>query len=76
MVEAATRVGRSPALHRFADPIADRRGVKIARVALARRLLTLAFYALRDPEGCRAYPPLRRSSRSTPARSATVMASV
>ena len=34
----------------------ERRGSKIARVALARRLLTLAFYALRD-EGCRAYPP-------------------
>jgi transposase len=75
MVEAATNVGRAPALHAFADPIAERRGRKIARVALARRLLTLAFYALRDPDGCRAYPPLRRSSRSLQARSLPVMAS-
>lgn len=72
MVEAAARIGRAPSLHRFADPIEARRGSKIARVALARRLLTLAFYALRDPDGCRAYPPVRRSSRtsrSLPARS-------
>jgi transposase len=75
MVEAAAKVGRAPALHAFAAPIAERRGVKIARVALARRLLTLAFYALRDPDGCRAYPPVRRSSRPVPARSASVMAS-
>jgi len=75
MVEAATRVGAAPSLHRFADPIERRRGSKIARVALARRLLTVAFYALRDPDGCRAYPPLRRSSRSLPARSTRVMAS-
>lgn len=75
MVEAAAKVGRASDLHAFADPIADRRGAKIARVALARRLLTLAFYALRDADGCRAYPPLRRSSHSTPARSTTVMAS-
>jgi transposase len=75
MVEAAARVGRAPDLHGFADPIADRRGSKIARVALARRLLTLAFYALRDPEGCRAYPPLHRSSHSVRARSLRVMAS-
>lgn len=76
MVEAATRVGRAPALHRFVDPIEYRRGTKIARVALARRLLTLAYYALRDPDGCHAYPPLRRSSRSPEARSPRVMASL
>lgn len=75
MVEAAARVGGAPGLHRFADPIERRRGGKIARVALARRLLTLAFYALRDPDGCRAYPPLHRSSRSLPARSSGAMAS-
>jgi len=69
MVEAATRIGRAPSLHRFADPIEHRRGNKIARVALARRLLTLALCALRDPDGCRAYPPLQRTSRSLPARS-------
>jgi len=75
MVEAAARIGRTPSLHRFADPIDARRGNKIARVALARRLLTLACYALRDPDGCRAYPPLHRTSRSLPARSSVVMAS-
>jgi hypothetical protein len=36
--------------------IEKRRGTKIARVALARRLLTLANYALRDEGGCRAFP--------------------
>jgi transposase len=75
MVEAAAHVGRAPTLHAFADPIAERRGHKIARIALARRLLTLAFYALRDPDGCRAYPPLRRSSRSLQVRSPVDMAS-
>ena len=78
MVEAATKIGssRSAKLHRFADPIADRRGSKIARVALARRILTLAFYALRDERGCRDYPPLPRPSRRpVTARSRVVMAS-
>ena len=75
MVEAAARAGAAPGLRAFADPIAARRGNRIARVALARRLLTLAFYALRDPAGCRAYPPLRRSTRPVQARSANVMAS-
>ena len=75
MVEAATKAGRAPGLQQFADPIARRRGVKIARVALARRLLTLAFYAVRDPEGCRAYPPVHRSSHLVTARSRVVMAS-
>jgi hypothetical protein len=36
--------------------VARRRGVKIARVAIARRLLTLAFSALRGDTGCRSYP--------------------
>jgi len=76
MVEAATlHAPRDPALRRFFSPIEERRGTKIARVALARRLLTLVFYALRDPDGCRAYPPLRRPSRSTTARSPFGMAS-
>jgi len=55
MVEDAQRV-RHPALVRFFEGIASRRGKKIARVALARRLLTLCFYALRDPAGCKAFP--------------------
>jgi hypothetical protein len=75
MVEAAARVGRAPDLHGLADPIVHRRGAKIARVDLARRLLTLAFYAIRDPEGCRAYLPMHRSSRSVQARSTVVTAS-
>ncbi len=78
MVEAATKIGtsRSAQLHRFADPIAERRGTKIARVALARRLLVLAFYALRDERGCREYPALPRPSRRpVTARSLGCMAS-
>jgi transposase len=78
MVEAATKIGtiRAAKLHRFADPIAERRGTKIARVALARRLLTLAFYALRDERGCRDYPALPHPSRRpVTARSLPVMAS-
>jgi len=78
MVEAAARIGTSRAakLHRIADPIADRRGTKIARVALARRILTLVFYALRDERGCRDYPALPRPSRRpVTARSRSVMAS-
>jgi transposase len=81
MVEAAATAGsarstRSGRLHRFADPIAARRGAKIARVALARRLLTLVFYALRDERGCREYPALPRPSRRpVTARSRNVMAS-
>jgi transposase len=55
LVEAAA-AGRDPELRRFADRIARRRGKMIARVALARRLLTLCYYALRDEGGCRAYP--------------------
>jgi len=30
--------------------IAERRGIKIARIAAARKLLTLVFYGLRDGE--------------------------
>jgi transposase len=69
MVEAASRPVHDPTLRRFAEGIARRRGKKIARVALARRLLTLCFYALRDDEGCRAFPVrarLRTSRRIRP----------
>lgn len=68
LVEAATNAVRDPVLGRFAARIARRRGVKIARVAVARRLLTLCYYALRDPQGCAAYPKV-------PARSLIRMAS-
>jgi transposase len=60
LVEAATSAVRDPQLGRFTAPIAQRRGPKIARVALARRLLTLCSYALRDEGGCRAYPVTAR----------------
>jgi len=56
LVEAAARPQADPHLRAFVDRIASRRGTKIARVALARRLLTLCFYALRDERGCRAFP--------------------
>jgi transposase len=57
MVESASRPSlKDPTLRRFRDQIARRRGSKIAKVALARRLLTLCYYALRDEGGCRAYP--------------------
>ena len=60
LVEAATTAVRDPRLGRFAQQIAQRRGPKTARVALARWLLTLCYYALRDDGGCRAYPiPVR-----------------
>jgi transposase len=41
LVEAATSAVRDPRLGRFTSHIARRRGPKIARVAPARRLLTL-----------------------------------
>jgi transposase len=56
LVEAACHAVRDLELRRFYQRIADRRQAKIARVAVARRLLTLCFYALRDQHGCRAYP--------------------
>jgi len=75
MVEAAVAAARGHSLQRFFGPIKERRGTKIARVALARRLLSLAFYALRDEAGCRAFPVLAHPSRSTRARSPYGMAS-
>lgn len=75
MVEAAVAAARGLSLQRFFGPIKERRGTKIARVALARRLLSLAFYALRDEAGCRAFSVLAHPSRSTRARSPYGMAS-
>jgi transposase len=66
MVEAASTAVRNPVLRRWSERIARRRGKKIARVALARRLLTLCFYALRDQEGCRAFPARMRSRQIRP----------
>jgi transposase len=61
LVEAAVRAPRHPGHRRFFVRILhnDRRRANIARVALARRLLSLCYYALRDEGGCRAYPAAR-----------------
>jgi hypothetical protein len=53
--------------------IARRRGATIARVTVARRLLTLVYYALRSESGCRSYPIA--SNPKVEARSIAVMAS-
>jgi hypothetical protein len=76
LVEAATTAVRDPDLGRFtAQQVAQRRGPKVARVALARRLLTLCSDALRDKDGCRAYPaPRGRSRQRGPSASVCVMA--
>jgi transposase len=51
LVEAAqTNVRRGGPLRDSYERIAKRRGRKIARVAVARRILTLCFYGLRDGE--------------------------
>jgi len=76
MVEAATHALGNRQLGMFFTGIEKRRGTKIARVALARRLLTLAYYALRDEGGCRAFPvPDKPRSTRGRARSLQVMAS-
>ena len=72
MVEAATHALRDPELRQLFLRVAKRRGVKIARVAVARRLLTLAFHALRSETGCRSYP---LTTSPVEARSLVVMAS-
>lgn len=56
LVEAACHSYRNPRLAGFQASVASRRGDKIARIALARRLAVLSFYALRSPQGCRAFP--------------------
>jgi hypothetical protein len=49
-VEAVARYqGGAPILDTY-QRIAERKGNKIARVAAARKLLTLVFYGLRDGE--------------------------
>ena len=73
MVEAAIHALRDPQLREFFNRIACRRGSKIARVAVARRLLTLTYYALRSENGCRSYPV--NPTASVEARSLAVMAS-
>lgn len=73
MVEAAVHAFRDVELRQLFVRIARRRGAKIARVAVARRLLTLVYYALRSETGCRSYPI--SSNPKVEARSMAVMAS-
>jgi transposase len=49
-IEAISRVRATPKLNADYRRIAERRGVKIARVAAARKLLHLVYYGLRDGE--------------------------
>jgi transposase len=49
-VEAVSRVRGTPKIKRDYQRIAERRGKNIAKVAAARRLITLVFYGLRDGE--------------------------
>jgi len=74
MVEAAVHAFRDVELRQLFVGIARRRGTKVARVAVARRLLTLVFYALRSETGCRSYPI--SSNPKVEARSLAVMASL
>jgi transposase len=73
MVEAAVHAFRDVELRQLFIRIARRRGAKIARVAVARRLLTFVYYALRSETGCRSYP--MSSNPKVEARSLAVMAS-
>ena len=73
MVEAAVHAFRDVELRQLFLRIARRRGAKIARVAVARRLLTLVYYALRSESGCRSCPV--SSNPKVEARSMAVMAS-
>ena len=74
MVEAATHALQNASVRQLYLRVAERRGTKIARVAVARRLLTLAYYALRDEGGCRSFPVPTKST-SGRVRSPYVMAS-
>ena len=49
-IEAISKMHGGPKIKDDYRRIAARRGVKIARVAAARKVLTLVFYGLRDGE--------------------------
>src|SRR5262249_25151456 len=63
LIEAAqkTPTGGGPLREQY-ERIAKRRGAKVARVAIAREILTLSYYGLRDGE-------IRRLNRPAPASS-------
>ena len=50
LIEAISRYHGGPVLATQYDQIAKRRGHNKARVALARKVLTLVYYGLRDGE--------------------------
>lgn len=58
LIEAAqkTPTGGGPLREQY-ERIAKRRGAKVARVAVARQILTLSYYGLRDGEIRRLKPP-------------------
>jgi transposase len=49
-IEAISKMRGGPKLKIDYHRIADRRGINVARVAVARKLLTLVYYGLRDGE--------------------------
>ena len=49
-LEAIVRYHGGPPLREHFHRIADRRGTNKARIATARRLMTLVYYGLRDGE--------------------------
>lgn len=78
MVEAAARAPRHSPHRRFFVRIMheDLGRRHIARIALARHLLTLCDYALRDEGGCRAYPVTRNATVAGQGALESVVASV
>ena len=62
LIEAAqkTPTGGGPLREQY-ERIAKRRGAKVARVAIARQILTLSYYGLRDGEIRRLKPPASAS---------------
>ena len=69
LVEAAQKsvLGGGPLRQRF-ERIAKRRGRNVAKVAVARQILTLCYYGLRDGE-IRCLEPGQRASRAMAATS-------
>jgi transposase len=50
LIEAISRYHGGPVLSAKYRAIAERRGINKARVAIARKVLTLVYYGLRDGE--------------------------
>jgi hypothetical protein len=66
VIEAVSRYHGGPRLAADFRRIAERRGTNEARVALARKVLTLVYYGLRDGETrCSPRPRWRRETVRT-----------